>query len=107
MIAARRGRDSDVAPVPATPQVLASAQVRATPTITGATMHVTVNGEVRELQVGLSVAGLVVEFAAGRSLDAGQVAVERNRDVVPRCAYAETLLADGDQVEVVTFVGGG
>lgn len=36
-----------------------------------------------------------------------QVAVERNREIVPRASYPETTLEDGDQLEIVTFVGGG
>ena len=36
-----------------------------------------------------------------------RVAVERNGDIVPKARYGETVLADGDTVEVVSFVGGG
>lgn len=65
-------------------------------------MRITVNGEARELPEGATVAELVA--ALGIS---GPVAVERNRDVVPRAEHATTRLADGDQLEVVHFVGGG
>lgn len=65
-------------------------------------MKITVNGEARELPEGATVAELVA--ALGIS---GPVAVERNRDVVPRAEHATTRLADGDQLEVVHFVGGG
>ena len=41
------------------------------------------------------------------ALDSGRVAVERNRRVVPRAEHARETLADGDDLEVVTFVGGG
>ena len=53
---------------------------------------------------------------AGRSLaaylgeagfDPDRVAVERNGQIVPRRLYAETLLAEGDSLEIVGFVGGG
>ena len=36
-----------------------------------------------------------------------KVAVERNGDIVPRARYGQTILADGDAVEIVQFVGGG
>lgn len=52
---------------------------------------------------GLTVAELLRELG----LDFRQVAVERNREIVPRARHGETVLADGDQLEVVTFVGGG
>jgi thiamine biosynthesis protein ThiS len=61
------------------------------------------NGESRPTSEGQSVADLLGELG----LDARQVAVERNREVVPRAQHGETMLADGDQLEVVTFVGGG
>ncbi len=61
------------------------------------------NGERRGVPDGTSVAGLVEELGFARE----QVAVERNRELVPRAAHATTPLADGDEVEVVTLVGGG
>lgn len=39
--------------------------------------------------------------------DPAKVAVERNGDIVPRARYGQTILADGDAVEIVQFVGGG
>ncbi|MDY3281916.1 sulfur carrier protein ThiS [Dysosmobacter sp.] len=54
--------------------------------------------------------------AAGRSLldyltasnyDPKRVAVERNGEIVPKAQYGGTVLADGDTLEVVSFVGGG
>lgn len=64
---------------------------------------IVLNGEVRELGVGLTVSDLLRELG----LDSRQVAVERNREVVPRAEHGSTVLAEGDQLEVVTFVGGG
>ena len=66
-------------------------------------MEVTVNGEVRQVEPGTTVRALVL----GLGLTDGPVAVERNRDVVPRALHATTVLEDGDVVEVVHFVGGG
>jgi sulfur carrier protein len=64
---------------------------------------ISVNGQAREVARGTTVAALVVEL----KLPSKFLAVERNRDVVPRARHAETVLADGDQLEVVTLVGGG
>jgi sulfur carrier protein len=66
-------------------------------------MELTVNGEPRTFPEGLTVRGLVEALA----LTDGPVAVERNREVVPRAQHAETLLHDRDVVEIVHLVGGG
>jgi thiamine biosynthesis protein ThiS len=66
-------------------------------------IRISVNGQSREVARGTTVAALVVEL----KLPSKFLAVERNRDVVPRARHAETVLADGDQLEVVTLVGGG
>lgn len=64
---------------------------------------IVLNGEVRRLEAGQTVSDLLRELR----LDSRQVAVERNREVVPRAEHGSTVLAEGDQLEVVTFVGGG
>ncbi|MBC7781872.1 MAG: sulfur carrier protein ThiS [Proteobacteria bacterium] len=66
-------------------------------------MHLTVNGETRKFDRPLSCAALVEALALG----ARRVAVERNGEIVPRSRLAETLLADGDVLEIVVAVGGG
>ena len=66
-------------------------------------MRVTVNGAERVVPAGTTVAGLLVLLGIER----GRVAVERNRDVVPKKTYDEVRLAAGDTLEVVAFVGGG
>jgi sulfur carrier protein len=66
-------------------------------------MKLTVNGNSVELPDGSTVTALLMHLA----IDAARVAVERNEDVVPRRAWTETQLIDGDAIEVVTFVGGG
>jgi thiamine biosynthesis protein ThiS len=66
-------------------------------------IEITVNGEKRRVASGLTVAGLLAELGFADK----RVAVERNRDVVPRADHAHTVLGDGDRLEVVTFVGGG
>jgi sulfur carrier protein len=66
-------------------------------------MQLTVNGESLTVPNDLTVATLLVHL----KLTEGPVAVERNREVVPRADHASTHLADGDQLELVHFVGGG
>jgi thiamine biosynthesis protein ThiS len=68
-----------------------------------ARIAVVVNGEERQLPAGTTVLGLVQLLGLGER----KVAVERNREVVPRARHADCVLADGDKVELVTFVGGG
>ena len=62
-----------------------------------------VNGEELETASGWSVAKLVEE----RGLDRSRVAVELNGEIVSRGTFDDTLLHDGDKVEIVHFVGGG
>ncbi|MHB8877783.1 MAG: sulfur carrier protein ThiS [Myxococcaceae bacterium] len=66
-------------------------------------MKLKVNGEAREVPEGLTLSGLLAQLA----LDPSKVAVEVNACVVRRARHQEHLLAAGDQVEIVTFVGGG
>ena len=66
-------------------------------------ISVVVNGESRTIPAGTTVAALIAQLGLGDR----RVAVERNREVVPRAAHAATLLAEGDRLELVTFVGGG
>jgi sulfur carrier protein len=65
-------------------------------------IEITVNGKSRTVARGTTVAGLLGELGA-----TARVAVERNREVIPRREHATAELVDGDTLEVVTFVGGG
>lgn len=47
------------------------------------------------------------EYLENSSYDRKRVAIERNGMIVPKAQYSETVLADGDVIEVVSFVGGG
>ena len=79
------------------------AVVACAPTMSDARIAVVVNGEERQVPAGTTVLALVELLGlAGR-----KVAVEKNREVVPRAHHASELLADGDRIELVTFVGGG
>ena len=66
-------------------------------------MNVQVNGEGREIAVGSTVAKLLGELGITQP----HVAVEVNLEVVPRAEHRDTVLNEGDCVEVVTLVGGG
>ena len=63
----------------------------------------TVNGEPRHLAIPATVASLL----AAIGLDRRKVAVELNEEIVPRSGYEHTTLANGDQLEIVHFIGGG
>ncbi|HRK34101.1 MAG TPA: sulfur carrier protein ThiS [Candidatus Hydrogenedentes bacterium] len=66
-------------------------------------MVITLNGERREIGLDATVRQLLDEF--GFKPEA--TAVQRNADILNRAAYADTVLAEGDVVEFVRFVGGG
>ncbi|QDU86853.1 sulfur carrier protein ThiS [Pirellulimonas nuda] len=66
-------------------------------------IQIEVNGEPREAPEGASVSDLLELL----EIRVKHVAVERNLAVVPRALHAQTLLAPGDRLEVVTLVGGG
>lgn len=66
-------------------------------------MRIQLNGEPHELADGQTVADLLT----GLQLTGRRVAVELNQDIVPRSLHAETVLHEGDRVEVVHAIGGG
>lgn len=67
------------------------------------TVSIRVNGEHRRVRDGLTIADLALELG----LEPTKVAVERNLEIVPRSTLAEVKIEDGDDFEIVTFVGGG
>jgi thiamine biosynthesis protein ThiS len=66
-------------------------------------MRITVNGEAREITEGQSVAALLSELG----IQDERVAVELNLTILNREYFKQTLLRDGDRVEVIGFIGGG
>jgi thiamine biosynthesis protein ThiS len=66
-------------------------------------MQVRVNGMPVNVPDGCTVAALLAHVQQ----EPARVAVERNHDIVPRATWNAATLADGDQIEIVTFVGGG
>ena len=66
-------------------------------------MTITLNGEPFELSGPLTV----TELLSHLEIDARRVAVEHNVTVLKRTAFDDTIVREGDQVEIVNFVGGG
>ena len=66
-------------------------------------MRIRVNGEDREVAEGATLSDLIDALA----LHPRRIAVERNKRLVRRARHADTVLADGDVLEIVTLVGGG
>jgi len=66
-------------------------------------MNITLNGEETKLAANATVTQLLEQLKLARE----RVAVEVNRDIVPKAAYDSHTLAEGDKVEIVHFVGGG
>ena len=64
---------------------------------------ITLNGEPYELEEPLSVADLLMKLA----IDPRRVAIEHNLTILKRHLFAETVVREGDRVEIVNFVGGG
>jgi thiamine biosynthesis protein ThiS len=66
-------------------------------------LRITLNGDPHDLAGPLSVADLLVRL----EIDPRRVAVEHNLTVVKREAFDRTMVREGDEVEIVNFVGGG
>ena len=65
-------------------------------------MKITVNGEAATVE-----AATLLEYLNALAIDPRRVAVELNREILPKSAYESTPLNDGDVLEIVHFVGGG
>lgn len=66
-------------------------------------MRLYLNGEPADAVDGVTLAGFLDSLGYPQK----GLAVERNREIVPKSLYATTQLADGDRLEIVQFVGGG
>ena len=66
-------------------------------------MKLQINGTDQDFGAPLSLQGLLAELG----MKADRVAVELNRNIVPREQWANTTLNEGDRLEIVHFVGGG
>jgi thiamine biosynthesis protein ThiS len=66
-------------------------------------VQIKVNGREMNLPAGTDISALLEKLGIGTA----RVAVERNREIVPKSDYAHTPLEPGDALEIVEFVGGG
>ena len=66
-------------------------------------MQLHINGEAREFHDGVTCADLVSSL----ELDVRKIAIERNLEVVPRETFADVRLCEGDNLEIIHFIGGG
>ena len=66
-------------------------------------MRITINGEMATLDGQMTLAAFLIE----RGIDPTHVAVERNREIVAKSTYSDVTLTEGDELEVVHFIGGG
>jgi thiamine biosynthesis protein ThiS len=66
-------------------------------------ISIVVNGQMRESASGASV----VQLLEALGIHGGRVAIERNLQILPRAAWADTEVTAGDRYEIVQFVGGG
>ena len=64
---------------------------------------ITVNGKQIQLTAEMSVA----DYLEQNNYKVNRIAVEMNEEILPKYSYSDTMLKDGDRLEVVTFVGGG
>jgi thiamine biosynthesis protein ThiS len=66
-------------------------------------LNIRLNGDSFEVNPGTTILGLVLKL----ELDPKAVAVERNLEIVPKSLHGDVELSDGDNIEIVEFVGGG
>ncbi len=66
-------------------------------------MNIILNGQKKEINQNLTVLQLLSEL----NIDPRKVAVERNLQLIRRTEHEQTMLNDGDNIEIINFVGGG
>ncbi len=66
-------------------------------------MKITLNGEEILLEGNLNISGLLEKYA----LDRRKIAVEKNLEIVPQSSFEETNINEGDNIEIIHFIGGG
>lgn len=66
-------------------------------------LMITVNGEEEKTEIPVTVR----EYLEQKNYRTDRIAVERNGEIVPKSRYGDTVLQDGDCLEIVSFVGGG
>ena len=66
-------------------------------------IKVTINGDEKSFDKSMTVNALMLELG----LTQGRIALEKNREIVPRSTFDDVLIVDGDEMEIVHFIGGG
>lgn len=66
-------------------------------------MHIIINGEKKEISVNTTVSSLLSDLG----IDPRKIALERNLQLIPRTTFDNAQLNDGDEIEIINFVGGG
>jgi thiamine biosynthesis protein ThiS len=66
-------------------------------------MKITLNGEDLVLERQINISALLEKF----SLDKRKIAIERNLEIVPRSAFDDIEISEGDNIEIIHFIGGG
>jgi thiazole synthase len=66
-------------------------------------IEISVNGETRAFEGALSISDLLNKLG----LPHAKIAVEHNLEIVPKSSYETHMVADGDRIEIVHFIGGG
>lgn len=66
-------------------------------------MRIKINGAAHEVDQSITVSALIDRLG----WDARKIAIERNLEIVPKSTHSTTTLEEGDQLEIVNFVGGG
>ena len=66
-------------------------------------INVTINGDTHSLNGDLSLVELLVKF----DIEQDKVAIEHNKEIVPKTTFEQVMVSDGDQLEIVHFIGGG
>ncbi len=66
-------------------------------------MQIKINGKIEELNQNMTLSGILAE----KNISIESIAVALNQEVIPRSLHAQTLLNDGDEVEIIRAVAGG
>jgi len=66
-------------------------------------MNIIINGEKKEISANTTVSALLSEL----KIDPRKIALERNLQLIPRTTFDNAQLNDGDEIEIINFVGGG
>ena len=66
-------------------------------------MNIIINGEKKEISANTTVSALLSEL----KIDPRKIALERNLQLIPRTTFDNASLNDGDEIEIINFVGGG